>query len=718
MSNAALTSRRRSILAALLVLGVCTGMAVFVWYSLRQQIEDAATQQFELLSFEIAADIRERMRQHEQILLGGAGLFDASGALTREAWRDYVARLNLAKNYPGIQGVGFSKVIAPVELEAHIAAVRMEGFSDYVVRPPGARELYTSIIYLEPFEGRNLAAFGFDMFSEATRNRAMRLAVDGAGTTISAKVKLVQETHGKPQAGFLMYVPVYRHRAPQTTPEERWQALAGFVYSPYRVSDLMRGVLGSRNTSVLDFTIHDGSEINADTLMYDSAEEHAADPAGGARFTASHHIATYGHDWTIGLRSRPAFEAQFHSPFEWVVLILGILIGSALAALTWSLSDRRERALGLANDMTLQFREVAAHTQAIVDNVIDGIVTIDERGIVGSLNRSAERIFGYMAGEVISRNVSMLMPEPYRSQHDAYLHSYLTTGTARIIGIGREVVGLRKDGGSFPMELSVSELHHGGQRMFIGVVRDLTDRKQSERMKSEFVSTVSHELRTPLTAIAGALGLLAGGALGALPEQAKGLLDIALANSQRLTSLVNDLLDMEKIAAGKLQFDMRAHLLDALVAQAVSANQSYAIQHQVRCVVTAQAGDALVWADSARLLQVLSNLLSNAAKFSPAGGTVEIAAQRSAERVRVSVRDHGPGVPAAFRDRIFLKFSQADSSDTRLKGGTGLGLAISKELIEHMGGSIGFDSVEGQGASFFFELPNYNDHSVGKHEVG
>ncbi len=225
------------------------------------------------------------------------------------------------------------------------------------------------------------------------------------------------------------------------------------------------------------------------------------------------------------------------------------------------------------------------HTQAVVDNVIDAIITIDGRGHIASANRATERIFGYTLDEMLGNNVKMLMPEPYRSQHDGFLANYQATGIARIIGIGREVVGRRKDGSEFPMELAVSEIDYQGQPLFIGVIRDITERKRMEQMKSEFVSTVSHELRTPLTSIGGSLGLLAGGAAGELSPQASQLIQLANNNTKRLTLLINDLLDMEKIAAGKLHFDMRELDLSPLVQQALDENQGYADQNQVSFVL-------------------------------------------------------------------------------------------------------------------------------------
>jgi PAS domain S-box-containing protein len=357
-------------------------------------------------------------------------------------------------------------------------------------------------------------------------------------------------------------------------------------------------------------------------------------------------------------------------------------------------------------DAEMQLQEQAQHTQTILDNIFDGIITINHHGLITSFNHSAERIFGYQADMVIGRNVNMLMPEPYHSAHDQYLLNYLRTGVPRVIGNGCEVEGLRQNGSVFPLDLAVSEIFHHGEPVFIGVVRDITEQKRAERMKNEFVSTVSHELRTPLTAINGTLGLLQGGVLGELPELALKMITMAFENSQRLAHLINDLLDMEKIAAGKLEFNMETLALMPLIEQTLASTQAYADQFQVRFVLVGRVDDAKVQVDSQRLSQVLANYLSNAAKFSPTGGTVEVNVIRIEDNwLRIAVQDHGPGIDNAFRERIFQKFSQADSSDTRQKGGTGLGLAITKELVERMGGRVGFDSTPGQGASFYADLP-------------
>ncbi|MBC8337685.1 MAG: PAS domain S-box protein [Alphaproteobacteria bacterium] len=350
-------------------------------------------------------------------------------------------------------------------------------------------------------------------------------------------------------------------------------------------------------------------------------------------------------------------------------------------------------------------RESEARTRAIVDNAIDGIITIDERGTVQSINPAAETIFGYSESELLGQNVSMLAAEPYRSAHDRYLANYLTTNEPKIIGSGREVEGERANGERFPMDLAVSEVVLDDQRVFVGIVRDITERKEMDRIKGEFISTVSHELRTPLTSIRGSLGLASGGAVGKIPEKAKAMIDMASQNTERLINLVNDILDIEKLESGSLEFQFDSLDIASLIDREIVANQGFANQHGVEFIVAKSEPDLLVWGDRDRLAQVLANLLSNAAKFSPTGEKIEITAVHHNGNVRVSVADRGPGIPEEFRESIFSKFTQVDSSDNRKVGGTGLGLNISRNIIEKHGGDIGYEPNQDQGTVFYFDLP-------------
>lgn len=268
-----------------------------------------------------------------------------------------------------------------------------------------------------------------------------------------------------------------------------------------------------------------------------------------------------------------------------ILEIRGTLLASGGFATTYTDITERKRA-----EQDLKSSE--NRIRAIVETVVDGIISIDARGSIQTANHAAEKIFGYSRDEMVGHNVKLLMPDPDHSAHDGYLTNYLTTGKRKVIGIGREVTGRRKDGSTFPMELAVSEMNVNGARMFTGIVRDITERKKIERLKSEFVSTVSHELRTPLTSIRGALGLVLGKASAGLSEKARTLLETANRNSERLTLLINDILDLEKMESGRLEFEFKPIDLVAVTRQAVAANEGYAEQHHVRLRVTVSPASA------------------------------------------------------------------------------------------------------------------------------
>lgn len=368
---------------------------------------------------------------------------------------------------------------------------------------------------------------------------------------------------------------------------------------------------------------------------------------------------------------------------------------------------------GLSGQLKLQQQDLAdriAQNQSILDNVIDGIITIDALGTVRSFNRAASSIFGYTLNEVLGQNIKMLLPEPAHSQQYRQLKNYAQANTEKNGGIGREVEARRKDGTLFPVDLAVSRAVDHDEVIYIGIVRDISERQRLNRLKSEFVSTVSHELRTPLTSIHGSLKLLEAGVVGTLPAGALKLVSLAYKNSQRLILLINDLLDMEKLTAGKMALATAPVDLVALVKQSILDNGGYGLTLQVQYVLAHHPEQMLVLADAGRLAQVLANLLSNAAKFSGKSHQVEISICATEGMARVAVEDHGDGIPADFQSELFTAFSQANNGNTRQQGGTGLGLKISKTLINAMQGEIGFSTRPGAGTIFWFSLPLLINH--------
>jgi PAS domain S-box-containing protein len=344
--------------------------------------------------------------------------------------------------------------------------------------------------------------------------------------------------------------------------------------------------------------------------------------------------------------------------------------------------------------------------QAILNNVLEAIITIDTAGIVLSANAAAVSMFGYSINEILGNNVSQLMPDARARAHDGYIDAYLKTGVEHVLGKGRELEGRHKSGRIFPMHLAVSDVQLPHTRYFVGVCRDISEQKETEKLKNEFVSIVSHELRTPLTSITASLGLLKGGLGGTLPEKARGLIDIAHNNAARLGRLINDILDIEKIEAGKMTFKRDILSINQLLQESVSANHGYADKYKVSLKFDPITPDIAVIADHDRSLQVLANLISNACKFSLAGSDVHISTKMTAEKtIDICVTDHGCGISPDFAARIFDKFSQADSTTARSKEGTGLGLSLSRQMAKSMGGDLSFTSTPQVQTQFCFTLP-------------
>ena len=380
-----------------------------------------------------------------------------------------------------------------------------------------------------------------------------------------------------------------------------------------------------------------------------------------------------------------------------VTLSLQGLLLALLAAAAWV--TYRARA---ARQRDLErLRDLSARQEAIFDAVRDAMITHDPQGYIESINPAAAQLYGYRPEDLIGRNVEVLA-------HETPGEETLEREFVRLANSGARVTQFeakRRDGSTITVDASVSAVSLGDGLHYLAVMRDVTERRRVEQMKNEFVSTVSHELRTPLTSIAGSLGLLAGGVAGELPERASKLIRIAHSNSERLVRLINDILDIEKIESGKMSFDVKPVALRPLVEQAVQANSGFADGFGVRLEIAPGGEDAVVLADSDRLMQVVTNLLSNAAKFSPEGETVLVTLTSMGDMHRLTVVDRGPGISEAFRSRIFTKFAQADASDTRQKGGTGLGLSIVREIVNALGGTVSFETETGRGTAFHVDLP-------------
>ncbi len=360
--------------------------------------------------------------------------------------------------------------------------------------------------------------------------------------------------------------------------------------------------------------------------------------------------------------------------------------------------------------------ESQAQIRLLLDSASEGIFGMDQECCAVFANPAACRMVGYSQKELLGRQMHELIHHSYADGREypitaCQMRTTMTEGKARHV---TDEVLWRKDGSCFPVEYTSTPIIKEGEVVGAVVIfTDISERQKFDRLKKEFVSTVSHELRTPLTVIQGVLRLLLGNVAGDDQQQVSELLNIANTNADRLLLLINDILDMEKLEAGNIQFEFSDVEVMPLLEDAIRNNSNYADQFHTRFVITQRCEDAVIHADRHRMMQVLTNLMSNAAKFSPPDQPVELAVSQYNNTVRISITDHGPGVPEDFKSKIFDKFSQADSSDTRRISGTGLGLSISRAIINKLGGRIDFTSQPGKGATFYVELKQHRHQATG-----
>ena len=345
------------------------------------------------------------------------------------------------------------------------------------------------------------------------------------------------------------------------------------------------------------------------------------------------------------------------------------------------------------------------------------VFEVDPNATILEMNPAAENLFGYGAAELMGRScIPLLLGTEERERAEKWWSEFVRVGRPATVTAER---CLRRDGLELACEWTLTPLSDQGEGVTSIVLhgRDITQQRVAERVRSEFTSTLSHELRTPLTSMLGSLQLLRSGALGDLDREQDELAEVAERNGQRLLDLINEVLDIEKIEAGRVSLMPEPVDLAGLLGESIRLNQGFADRFHVRLVLQEEPVNVMVRADRKRLMQVMTNFLSNAAKFSPPNSAVDVGLRVDGEIVRVSVGDRGPGIPEAFRSRIFGRFAQADSADSRIKGGTGLGLAISRRLIEMMQGRAGFEDREGGGTTFYFELPVLHETAAAGDEV-
>jgi PAS domain S-box-containing protein len=726
---------RQRLSAHWMTLFVCIGMTVLVWHMVSAATEYRAREQFNVSVTGLQQRIVERMRTYEQGLRGAKALFSASDSVERREWQQFVEGMAIAKNFPGVQGFGFVRLV-PASQRAFVERdVRAEGFPGFRIWPERSSERALPIVFLEPFTPQNQRAFGFDLLSEPVRAAAALQAEASGEAALSARIALVQDAGNARQSGFLMFLPVYRSGSPAATPQQRRAALQGLVYSPFRIDDLMQGILRGAESDVA-LEIFDGDSIGPANRMYASTVRSAQERRDYPNpFTAVASIKLQQHQWTIRVTSLSAFENAVDRQKAQIVLVAGTIISLLFFGVVRALAAREEYAAARAAQMHSALVESESKFESLVDSAVEfSIIATDLEGVIQVFSVGAERMLGYAAAEMIGKHTPAILhlPQEVAAHADelerdkgiaASGFEILVAGARRGDGERRDWTYVRRDGSHLAVSLVVTAIRDaGGEPVgFLGIAHNIEQQhhlqaslmkakelaEAASRAKSEFVANMSHEIRTPMNAVLGIAHLL--GKTGLTPEQRK-YLDMIRSSGQSLLGIINDVLDFSKVEAGRMELAPDTFELNAVLNMCASMMAVNAGGKALELVVSAQPqlpprlhGDAL------RLQQVLTNLTSNAIKFTDKG-SVSLFAEEAARdgamvRIRFVVRDTGIGIDREQQTKLFSPFTQADASMTRRFGGTGLGLTITKSMVELMGGQIAITSIVGQGSCFSVTLP-------------
>ena len=686
----------------------------------------------------ISDSIIDRIHAHEHVLRGAAGIFSVKEDVSRTVWRHYVSALQLDENHPGILGIGFSKWLTPAEKDANVRQIRAEGFTEYSIRPEGKRPVYTSIIYLEPFDWRNQRAFGYDMYTEPLRRAAMDKARDENVATIAAKIILVQEIDKDKQSGMLMYVPVYRQGMPMDSVEQRRSAFIGFVYSPIRMNDFVSGTLTKLPRNIA-FDISLIGSQTPDGLMFSSiqTQKTVLPEKYQAAITSSVTVQSYGCSWLFTFKTLPGFNKELNREKSFLVLGAGILISALFSCLVFLILKTRNQAIALANEMIANLNNrlsLAADSAQI--GVWDWL--IPENRLIW--DKWVYAMYG-------------VKEEDFSGVYEAWqsgLHPDDKTRSEEEIGLALR--GEREFNSEFRVIWPSGEVRHikanalvlrdaGGKPLrMIGVNYDITERKRAEELvheqagqlealnrslqirideavaeirrkdqvmisqsrqaaMGEMIGNIAHQWRQPLNALAMVLGNIKSAfQYNELTEQ---YLDKAVDTGDRLlqkmSTTINDFSNFFRPDKEILHFSAREQ-----INHAVALVETSLINQNISVYLDAPQ-DLTLTGFPNEYSQVLLNLLANARdaikESAVPEGRITIRLYLQDGQGIVSVSDNGGGIDSAVIDKIFEPYFSTKEM------GTGIGLYMSKMIVErNMNGTITAHNIEG-GTEFIIGTP-------------
>lgn len=653
--------------------------------------------------------ITTRVERYERALIHVHAFFKTNPNVNRKMFQSYVEDINLKKNYPGIQGLGFTRRIRENELTAYEKSVRSEGFANFKVWPDYKRKDYFSIHFLEPFEWRNQRAFGFDMYTQPIRQEAMSKAMDTGKPAITGLVTLVQETEKKVQPGFLIYLPFYNGGVTPQTTEERREKLFGFIYAPFRAHDFFNGIFDKEASTHLEVNvkIFDGNNLDSEHLLYDNdilfnkVKPHS-------RISNVTQLMPNGRLWTVVITYRSDSILKQEEFLPWAVLILGTIFSFLLS---WIFYASRKH----ANAMESSLRRF----DALVSNLTEGLIFANPDGKIVFMNQVALDIYGF-------NKIENIVAE--RKEYKK-IFSFRNSQGEEIpidnLPIGRCLKGEKYS--DFEVELSHKEkntkqfVSYGGNPVYdkkgnlslvVVTVKDITSKKKAElelrnaiHARDEFVSISSHELKTPLTSLKLKTQFLRRklDKTNNMPyEEIKKFAEGIDHQLTRLTRLVDDMLDISRLRSGKFKLAKERVNFCEVVHNAVEQIRPQFIEAGYEPPKLINLKEVYGCWDSLRIEQVINNLLTNAIRYGE-GNPVTLEVRLVGHNVELAVKDQGAGISSEQMKRIFNRFERL--TEVHETTGLGLGLFLSQRIIDAHDGKIWVESELGKGSTFFFSLP-------------
>jgi PAS domain S-box-containing protein len=696
-------------------------VTIIAWYISRNNLNEKTKYRFEYTVGNIQSAIEVRMSAYEQVLRSAVGFFNAADTITRLEWNSYVQTLRLQRYYPGIQGLGYTIRLSPEEVAPFTRKVRAEGFPTFKVWPEEARKEYHSIVYLEPFTGRNLRAFGYDMYTEEKRKEAMQRAMNTGEPALSQMVTLVQETGKDVQKGCLLYLPVYNRKMNLATVEERQAALKGFVYSPFRINDLMMGILGSEEPEV-EFEIYDGRSTDTANLFY--ASHGFNQQKSKADFTLSRVITVAGNNWTLVFTSRPHFVSSYEVNQPNVIAIAGVLVNLLLVFILVKVNSLSSRNRVLAE----RYKAEKDRYEIVSLSTNDIIWEWDIATNVVSCNKNLGVVLGYQLPNQLPYEtwISFLHPNDKGRVVDK-MKSFISSDKKFW---SDEYRLLREDGTAIYI-LDRGRLIYdaaGTPVRMVGSMINITERKQAEeaqrRFSEELERTVqartvelqrsnedlerfahvaSHDLKEPVRKILFSINLIKIKYQSVLGEGVV-LLDRLTKSASRLNQMIESILAYSIVRyepQGAERVDLN------LIIQNVRDDLELIISEKDAQIIVQPL--PVIEGSSVLLHQLFFNLVNNSLKFSRVGVSPVVTIESQLlqtganEMVEIKLVDNGIGFGPDEASRIFQSFFRLHSKD-RYEG-TGLGLALCKRIVERHGGTIEAVGLPGEGASFMIRLP-------------